>query len=91
MAHTCSAYCRDGGHACLTLALPEGSKEEIIEAARPFYLSRGYAILRAMPAHEADVSEWQQRPGWHRPIAPAQTAPWLIFVEPLDLGDLLCP
>ena len=91
MAHECNAYCRDGGHALCVLTEPGRDPQAIIENLRAFNAAQGYRIVDIKPAREADISVWQQRADWRHEIYPDQTAPWLLFVVPLDHGDSVCP
>lgn len=87
----CNFYCCPPRHALELLAERPASREEVLVNFGPFFANKGWRLVDARRAREADVTEWQQRLfcrigngsilATPDPLRTTTAEPWLLFVE----------
>lgn len=88
----CTFYCHPPYHAVPFLAEPGAGRQDVLENLRPYFAARGWRLVDAKRAHEADVAQWRRTLVYHvlgnspqavlDRLAPVDAEPWLLLVEP---------
>lgn len=88
---SCTFYCRPPYHAVPLLTAPGAWREEVLVSLRPYFAARGWRLVDATRAREADVEQWRSQLV-HRVVgtsaqstldqlASADAEAWLLLVE----------